>query len=339
MSDNAFQINVLPAGRGDCIHLRFYSQDKWYNIVIDSGPSGKKGNKHGFANLMRKFGQDGELYGEEVDLLCFTHVDEDHIDAAECFFGNEASIGAQKYVKQVWMNVPEYEMVNLTPLKPSRIEPLTAGKAVTLCQYLMWHKIPVYYSIPQGVRLQFGDVRIHTVLPTPDLLADYKQWWVKERKNTTGTELLGAEKKDTNKANGSSIALMIFAFGKKMLFCGDAYRDYLRTVAEQWAGNGFDLVKLPHHGSIYNIGEEMLQAMKCRNFIISTDGKNGRPAQDTIKLLGEYGKTCGGVTVYGNYEWDHIVKWNYIKECDSLKIVVLDKKPITVEEIIDIRTE
>lgn len=329
MNKHAFHINILPAGRGDCIHLRFFSVDKWYNIIIDSGPAGKKGNKHGFASLMQKINDDGE----SVDLLCFTHVDDDHIAAAECFFGNVNSIGAEKYVKQVWMNVPEYEMAKLTALEPSRTEQLTAEQAVTLCQYLKWHKIPVYYNVPQGIRLQFGDVRLHTVLPTQEKLTDYKQWWVKERKNTTGTELLVAEKTDTNKANGSSIAILIFAFGKRMLFCGDAYKEDLQDVAEQWKEIGFDLVKLPHHGSIYNIGLEMLQNMNCRNFVISSDGKRDHPSKDTIKLLDEYGNSCDGVTVYGNYPWEHIEK------TDSAKIVVLNEKPITVAEKIEIRTE
>lgn len=329
MSGDSFDINVLPAGRGDCIHLRFFSVDKWYNIIIDSGPTGNKGNKHGFASLMQKIKNDGET----VDLLCFTHVDEDHIGAAECFFGNVASVGAQEYVKQVWMNIPEYEAANLTLQAPSRTEPLGAKEAVILCQYLMWHKIPVYYSIPQGVRLQFGNVRLHALLPTQERLADYKQWWTKQRKNTTGTELLSSRKTDKSEPNGSSIAIMIFACEKKMLFCGDAFSDDLQIAAAQWAGTGFDLVKLPHHGSIRNITMEMLQAMNCGNFVISADGKRKRPTQDTIDLLGKYGSACGGVTLYGNYLWDEIEKR------DGVNIIVLGKDPITVTGKIEIRTK
>lgn len=61
----------------------------------------------------------------------------------------------------------------------------------------------------------------------------------------------------------------------------------------------YDLVKLPHHGSVRNISEEWSQKINCRNYMICTDGFSHPDKQTIAKLLQWYGE----IHVYGSVDW------------------------------------
>ena len=91
------------------------------------------------------------------------------------------------------------------------------------------------------------------------------------------------------------------------------------------------MMKLPHHGSGRNITLQMLEAAKCRCFLISTEQNAYRPARETMELLSKYGKTCGGINVYGNYRWP-----KFEERLDGMEIVALEDgdNPENVEGIV-----
>nr|WP_321358943.1 hypothetical protein [uncultured Hyphomonas sp.] len=80
---------------------------------------------------------------------------------------------------------------------------------------------------------------------------------------------------DNSEANGSSIALIVEYEGKRLLLAGDAFGSDL-IEGMQLFSNGdethFDLVKLPHHGSQANVSSDLVSAIRCRNWLVSTDG-------------------------------------------------------------------
>lgn len=335
------EINILPAYHGDCIHLRFYSLDnepkqvdqresvatptsptyKGYNIVIDSGP-GK--NRAGFKKLMNGIHNSGE----NVDLLCFTHMDDDHILAAKHYFNTDEELD---FIKQIWINIPEGEVMRAQILEASSDELTGAEKTFELYGHILRHGIQCKTEVKQGDKQRFGDLLIRVVLPTQKRLDRYIAEWNKQMENT---KLTDAQSEDDSDANGGSVALVVEAMGKKLLFSGDAFAPDLEAVSEDWAGeNGFVLVKLPHHGSNANISMSMLKKMKCKNFVISANGSMDRPTQKTVDILGEYGSLCKGVTLYGNYAWD------YIDETDGVMIAKLEAEPISIAEGITLRTE
>lgn len=82
---------------------------------------------------------------------------------------------------------------------------------------------------------------------------------------------------DTSTINGSSIAILIEYAGKKLLFLGDAHPNIicsnLKIIEEQGINiDNFDLVKLPHHGSIKNMTPELATLLKSDKYLISTNG-------------------------------------------------------------------
>lgn len=324
MDNSKFQINILPAGVGDCIHLRFFSKEKWYNIVIDSGP-----DKETFQNLLLNIGKN-----EQVDLLCFTHIDDDHIKGAELFFSSNKEIG--RIVKTIWINIPEFEKDRTIPLEPKVPVKTTIKNAVSLYSYIRWFEdhspLKCKTHIQAGDSIRFGDVEVKAVLPYEDQLNTLNDWWKKGGPQRKKPEKNSTASPDRSVSNRSSIVLRMDACGWKMLFAGDAHAADLCTMALEQK-TSFDLVKLPHHGSRSNITPEMLAQLGCRHFIVSADGTHNRPARDTVVLLGEYGAEKGDVTLYNNYDLA------VIKKVDHVIPVPLTKKPVSPADDISIRKE
>lgn len=93
---------------------------------------------------------------------------------------------------------------------------------------------------------------------------------------------------DDSVTNGSSIAFVLEAEGKRILFMGDAHAE---TVVESLnalygtenAPFKFDAVKLSHHGSYNNNSPELLRKITCCNWVISTNGdKYNHPDLPTL---------------------------------------------------------
>lgn len=285
------QINILPVNSGDCIHLRFQSKKDWHNVVIDSGPAGTAGI---FRSLLNQI----KAHGEQVDLLCFSHIDDDHIKGAERVF---TSIGFDpSIIQRIWLNVPDDAIPEKT--ENGIFTPKTVTAANKLLQAILNHNIPFESKVIAGQECLIGDVMIRVVLPSQERLDAYYIEW---RKHTqVPLYQPQATHPDTSPTNGSSIALLCNIEERQLLLTGDAFPGDLTAVGDQYAGEqGFSIVKLPHHGSDANTSEEMLKALKTQDFIISTKQTPRRPGQEAMGLISAYGSCRDGVTVYGNYEW------------------------------------
>ena len=100
-------------------------------------------------------------------------------------------------------------------------------------------------------------------------------------------ELVGKrQRRDSSAANGSSIAFVGEFEGKRCLFAGDAYWNVLRDTAARLAEEedserlALDAFKIPHHGSRNNVGDELLSALDCHRFLISTNGSRFKHPDD-----------------------------------------------------------
>lgn len=100
-------------------------------------------------------------------------------------------------------------------------------------------------------------------------------------------ELVGLrQRNDGSPANGSSIAFVGSFEGKRCLFGGDAYwkvlRDNVRRMAQEEGQEKLALqaFKVPHHGSRNNVADELLAALDCRRFLVSTNGARFKHPDD-----------------------------------------------------------
>ncbi len=161
---------------------------------------------------------------------------------------------------------------------------------------------PPTYELSGGLKL--------TVLgPTPARLKKLRGEWAKDAKKafkkgdlaevSEGIESYGpktppkldtklhlrklAEKdvdeKDDSPSNGASISLLLSYDGFNIVLGGDAWGDDL-TKALLHVGNGsplaIDAFKLPHHCSKKNVSKELVEAVECPLWLISTDGNRYR---------------------------------------------------------------
>jgi hypothetical protein len=119
---------------------------------------------------------------------------------------------------------------------------------------------------------------------------------------------------DGSEANGSSIAFVLEVGRKRLMLAGDAHPDVLaeslrrygELVGEQIPR--IDLVKLPHHGSGANVSEEMLRAMMCDRYVVSSNGENfGHP--DDSALARAILRSDRPVTFYCNYASPRTEPW------------------------------
>ena len=120
--------------------------------------------------------------------------------------------------------------------------------------------------------MSFEAARSRSPNPCPNLLSDSPD---------AITNLAAPKASDGSAANGTCIAFILEYGRKRVLFGADAHAKVLTNGLEPLRKAGrratpvrFDLVKLSHHGSNANISMDMLALIKCRRWLVSTNGDN-----------------------------------------------------------------
>ncbi|MGB6130126.1 MAG: MBL fold metallo-hydrolase [Psychrilyobacter sp.] len=99
--------------------------------------------------------------------------------------------------------------------------------------------------------------------------------------------------KDSSTVNESSISFVLEVYDKKFLFLGDAIIknknncSIIKNLIEEYGENlCFDLIKVPHHGSNYNITKDFIDMFNAKEYIFSTNSeKFGHPDLDVLANL------------------------------------------------------
>ena len=295
-------VTLLPARQGDAIWVRWGEPDASHQLLIDMGTE-EVGRQVGARIL------DLDESQRVFDLLVVTHVDRDHIGGVLTGLAEADPIPGLA-IRDVWFNgYPHLTggavQTGLEPMGPAQGERLGAwlksqpwnrafqGRAVVRAP----DKAPPQVPLDGGLTL--------TVLgPTPARLAALEPVWRDEvaealRKGTLtsvppGLAPMGPKVPpvledredlhqlaathtvpDDSEANGSSIALLLQYEGLALLLAGDAFAgDLLEGIAaasptEPLRLDGF---KLPHHCSQRNVLRELVEAVDCEQWLVSTDG-------------------------------------------------------------------
>jgi hypothetical protein len=121
-------------------------------------------------------------------------------------------------------------------------------------------------------------------------------------------------KADRARPNGSSIALLAEYGGRRALLTGDAFAEVLLASLARLPGNSggrlaVDACKLSHHGSRGNTSSELVRALKCRDWLVSSNGKQFRhPDGEAIaRVLRDGG---GDVRLHFNYRSEFNEMWS-----------------------------
>ena len=148
----------------------------------------------------------------------------------------------------------------------------------------------------EGVRtITLGPLKLTVVCPHAaqlEKLHDAWDKWLKQHPKDVANPAGAARSRDTSPYNLSSIVVLAACGGKRMLLTGDARDDHVLAGldAAGIARDGrthVDILKLPHHGSIRNMGAEFFDRVSADHYVISADGRHGNPETDTLRLIAD----------------------------------------------------
>ena len=287
------ELYFLPAKYGDAfiLHCKKGDEEGW--IVVDGGPIKRKINSV-FLQEVEKL--------PHIDLMVLTHHDKDHIVGIMTYVSTHQEDNPFP-VKKLWVNCARH-------IDLAQGGDLSAPQASSLADTLMsiqkHNNIEWKESVIDGFDtsdIKFADIDV--LSPNDELLKKYIAKYeeiagvaIPEE----GLSLTAQDERDDLKVsleelaqrpkskpneneysvlvNMASIVFILRCDGLSVLMLGDCFP---HQIVEALIARGYskenkvevDFVKVAHHGSKFNISNELLELIKCRNFIIPTNGGQG----------------------------------------------------------------
>lgn len=328
-----FKIEILPAEFGDSLWIEYGSSIKPRRLLIDCG------TKSVYKDALRARIKLLKPSDRHFELFIVTHIDIDHIGGAIDFITESPELGVT--FGDIWFNGYKQLQAASIFLGALQGEELTALlEDMKLPWNVQFNKSPVMIEdtgkLPQKV-LE-GGMTLTLLSPTSKQLINLIPEWEEtctnagiipgagrrptKRPSRKSHIMLGevpvdalAESKftpDRAKPNGSSIAIMAEFQGKRALLAADAFAPVLLSSMARLDVDRplkVDAFKLAHHGSRNNTNIDLVKAVACKNWIISTNGKQfEHPDQEAIARLVKYGTQ--GQTMLFNYRTKYNDMWD-----------------------------
>lgn len=320
------RLSALPASEGDCLVLSYGASERAArHLLIDGGRA---------ATTQKLLDHVRDRGIERVEALIVTHVDADHIEGVLDFI---KVVGDRVEIADVWFNGWKHLREGLQGMGPKQGEELTA-----LLSGRAWNGIAQGTAIrteddggPRELPPLPGGLKVTVLSPDQTKLRAMEKVWQKvceeaglvpgdppppsqpraglQRMGATTIGQLAATKtaRDTTKPNGSSIALLVEFDGARVVLGADAHPDILIRSLRTLGGDQplkVDLFKVPHHGSQANVTSDLLKAIDCGSFLISTDGSRfDHP--DEVAIARIIASRPGDAQLYFNYRQEFTDCW------------------------------
>jgi hypothetical protein len=310
-----FSIEMLPACEGDCLWVEYGDAAKPHRILVDGGRSATRGEiMDHIDNLPAK---------PEFDIVVVTHIDRDHIEGLLKILALDS---LPFTCNDFWFN--SWEHLEEEPEQDeSRFQAFGAKQGEKLSSYIIAHDLAWNHAfghkaivapenslktVPLG-----KDMEITLLSPSRSQLKKLMPVWRRECQKAglepgygvsepppagfqsfgpVDIEKLAASEFDPKltEANESSIAFLIKYGEHKVLFGGDAAEEEIRRNIKLLCPDGLplklDAYKVSHHGSQNNTSKELLEAIDCPRYLISTNGDTyGHPHRETIARIIKFG--------------------------------------------------
>jgi beta-lactamase superfamily II metal-dependent hydrolase len=325
-----FRIDMLPGREGDCLWIEYGDSARPRRILIDGG------RKLAWKTLKARFAA-LPTDQRQFELLMLSHVDADHIEGL-LELVREPDLPVS--FKDVWFNGHRH-LERVESLGAKQGEDFTKG---ILAKRWDWNAafdgksvvIPDSGELP--VKALADGMRLTLVSPTWDKLEKLEPVWTRELKkagllgaeepdtDSAGVESLGALtvdeveeaarsdfEPDRSEANGSSICVLAEFDGRKAVLTGDGHAELLAASLSKLRKNGqpvaLDAYKLSHHGSHGTHSVEVMEQIRSKRFLVSTDGsRHKHPHVESLARTVKHGG--GDIELVFNYETTHTSKWN-----------------------------
>ncbi|MCA1683401.1 MAG: MBL fold metallo-hydrolase [Actinobacteria bacterium] len=313
-------LEVLRAEHGDCLLLH-HGQEI---VVIDGGPSGvyDAALKPRLRELMDERGQPLFIRMVVVSHIDNDHIVGLGDMFAEARERMEEQRGpAEWQAHELWLNAfGALTRADLSAgtagVRGAALEAMVAGapgaesKAVAagVKSGIALHDDAIALGIAHnssvgGDLVLRGDGRANTVDVAPGLtftvlapgaaqLTKLRTAWESWERDHPAPEVEAAANLDRAVFNLSSIVVLARSSDQTLLLTGDARS---RDVVSGLRAAGLldddeppltvDVLKLPHHGSIRNVDKVFFERVRARNYVISANGRDGNPEDETLALL------------------------------------------------------
>lgn len=299
------RLSMLPADKGDALWIE-WGDGPVHRMLIDMG-TGKAGKG------LRKRLQALPEPERRFELLVVTHVDEDHIGGVLSAVVDAAPLPGLAF-GDVWFNGWKH----LLQAAAEEYGAAHGERLTSWLQTQPWNQAfggaRIALSDPPLQRTLADGLTLTVLGPPVQRLADFRERWADEvrlaiEKGTLdaaevspdvqafGVEEYGgpivledradlralaetATPLDGSLANGSSINLLLTYRGRHLLLTGDAYGADIIAGLKAMDPQPLTLAafKLPHHASHGNVSTELVSAVRCQDWLISTNGaQHGHP--------------------------------------------------------------
>jgi hypothetical protein len=313
-----FSLEVLRAEHGDCLLLHHDDEI----ILIDGGPPGvyEATLKPRLEQLMAA--RSAPLF---IRLVMVSHIDDDHVVGLMDMFSDaverqENHLGPPTWrAGELWLNAfgtltGASPAIEASTPKAATGDPLasTAGTESRAVTAGVRSGIALHHdAISLGVELNatFGGglvqhagsshpieivpgLTFEVIAPSADRLDELRRTWTSWEAKHPHPDATAAANLDRSIFNLSSIVVLARSGQRTVLLTGDARSDDILeglTTAGRLTDDGppleLDVVKLPHHGSIRNVDERFFARVHARHYVISANGRDGNPEDETLSLL------------------------------------------------------
>jgi len=310
------KIKFLKAFNGDSILISFLENEMPRNILIDGGigdayktTSNVKGDLH---KVIEKIREDKQF----IDLLVLTHFDDDHIGGILRWLNKDKE--AVSLIKKVWFNSgkeiakklrnDENQHLNIEVVDGADDFYTSPKQGIKFEKYLKENNLWEGKIIEQGSECDLFSLKFKILSPNDDKLDKLLRLYEKQKDyftsggendfQTSLKDFIDEDsqpsfkfQEDPSVANGSSIAFIMEYEDKNFLFLADAHPSVVIEGLSKFGYNKdnplkVELMKVSHHGSMYNTSKELLEIVKTNSYLISSSAtKHGLPNKRTIARI------------------------------------------------------
>jgi len=301
-------IEMLPARHGDSLWIVYGEGRDTQRILVDGGPgfAYEKGLRERIAGLKKA--------ERKLELAVTTHIDADHIEGMIRLLG-EPGLGVTygDFWYNAWKQVSNGMMEPFGAKQGEYLSALLRARKIPWNQAFAPTSGGVRVAAPTASLAPIelpGGAKITLLSPSREKLVKLRDAWQKEL-DAAGIEpdkpeealaRLKTDRKfgahvafgpgapdpaalakkpfseDSTAPNGSSIAFLLEAGGKKVLLLGDAHPGVVEANIDRLLKKAkksrleVDAVKLPHHGSMANVSASLVGKIAAEHWLFSSDG-------------------------------------------------------------------
>jgi beta-lactamase superfamily II metal-dependent hydrolase len=328
-----FTVEMLAAQQGDAVWIEYGARNAVHRVLIDAGtPASADAIKQRIERLppdQRRF-----------DLLVVTHIDTDHIGGVlKLLAERPAGLVFDDVWFNAWRHIDRVESSRLGPIDGEILSTALDKLGWAWNAKFDGRAVMVGTAGPPPSRQLRGGMTLSVLSPGQQQLARLRSSWrtviraagldphdpdrwahLLERAARKGVAssilgrrldvpALGRSKFDSDKApaNGSTIALLAEFEGASCLLSGDAFAPVMVDAigrllqARGQRRLGVDAFKVPHHGSRYNVSNDLLNVVASSQYLFSTSGAIfGHPDDEAVgRVLAAGGRAAK--TLHFNY--------------------------------------